>query len=89
MHSGQEIITKSLILLLQTHIFNIQNFQVQFISMIQDSWFNWKAENAGFNSVGNKSAEKRIEKINKYGVKTQVECFVDSLAFHTKNEYLL
>ena len=58
--------------------------------MILDSWFNWKAENAGFNSVGKKSAEKRIEKINKYGVKTQVECFVDSLAFHTKkNEYLL
>ena len=57
--------------------------------MIQDSWFNWKAENAGFNSVGKKSVEKRIEKINKYGVKTQVECFVDSLAFHTKNEYLL
>ena len=42
-----------------------------------------------FISVGKKSAEKRIEKINKYGVKTQVECFVDSLAFHTKNEYLL
>ena len=57
--------------------------------MIQDSWFNWKAQNAGFFSVGKKSAEKRIDKINKYGVKTQVECFVDSLAFHTKNEYLL